>query len=40
MEGDYAPTKVAQTDKNGNEIAPVIRIIQVGRNDYPILENE
>ncbi len=40
MEGDYAPAKVAQTDKDGNNISPVIRIIQVGGNEYPILENE
>jgi hypothetical protein len=40
MEGDYAPTKVAQTDKDGNNASPSINIIQVVTRELPILENE
>lgn len=40
MEDDYAPVKVAQTVKDKNDIAPVINIIQVGGEEFPILGNE
>lgn len=39
MEGDYSPIKVAQTDKDGNNVSPTIIINQVS-SVAEILENE
>jgi hypothetical protein len=40
MDGDYAPTKVAQTDSSGKDVSPVIAINQYNGNFIPINENE
>lgn len=40
MGGDYAPTKVSQTDNEGNNAPPSINITQYISKDLIILENE
>ena len=40
MEGDYAPTKVAQTDSTGKDVNPIIAINQFNGNFVPIKEDE
>lgn len=40
MEGDYAPTKVAQTDNDGNNISPNITINQFMGESLHIREDE
>ena len=40
MEGDYAPTKVSQTDSSGKDVNPIIAINQFNGNFVPIKEDE